>query len=329
MAGEIGGDAEEAAAAYIAGARHQARRRLHRGLHRAARQDDGARRRDRLRLARHRAGQGRRARGGRRDRRAHADRGRRDRRADARGRATVPDTISFARGAPSLDIIDVDSLREAAARAFASDPGGATAYGTAVGYVPLRRWIAERMGVLETQVMVTNGSMQADAFLFDELVAPGDAVVVERPSYDRTLLGLRTRGARIAAIAIEPDGIDVDALARGARGRAAAAARPHHPQLPQPRRLHAVARQAHAAARAGARALVHDLRGRPLHRAALPRRAPADDVLDGRRRGQRRLRVVVLEDRLPGHPHRLHRRARRSWSRASSCAPRTPTSRRA
>ena len=130
----------------------------------------------------------------------------------------MPDTISFARGAPSLDIIDVDSLREAAARAFASDPGGATAYGTAVGYVPLRRWIAERQGVLETQVMVTNGSMQADAFLFDELVAAGDAVVVERPSYDRTLLGLRTRGARIAAIALEPDGIDVEALAEALAG---------------------------------------------------------------------------------------------------------------
>ena len=63
-----------------------------------------------------------------------------------------------------------------------------TAYGTAVGYVPLRRWIAERHGVDESQVLVTNGSMQADAFLFDELVGAGDEVVVERPSYDRTLL---------------------------------------------------------------------------------------------------------------------------------------------
>ena len=130
----------------------------------------------------------------------------------------MPDTISFARGAPSLDIIDVEGLREAAARAFASDPGGATAYGTAVGYTPLRRWIAERMGVLESQVMVTNGSMQADAFLFDELVGPGDAVVVERPSYDRTLLSLRTHGARLAAIPMASDGIDVDALAEALGG---------------------------------------------------------------------------------------------------------------
>ena len=129
-----------------------------------------------------------------------------------------PAPLSFARGAPSLDIIDVEGLSAAAARAFENDPGGATAYGTAVGYVPLRRWIAERAGVEESQVMVTNGSMQADAFLFDELVGEGDGVVVERPSYDRTLLGLRQRGASITAIPIEPDGIDVDALANALAG---------------------------------------------------------------------------------------------------------------
>jgi len=121
--------------------------------------------------------------------------------------------ISFARGAPSLDIIDVDGLGDAAQRAFANDPGGMTAYGTAVGYVPLRRWIAERHGVEEANVLVTNGSMQADAFLFDELVGPGDEVVVERPSYDRTLLSLRHHGAKLRAIALDADGIDTEALA--------------------------------------------------------------------------------------------------------------------
>ncbi|HEX2086705.1 MAG TPA: aminotransferase class I/II-fold pyridoxal phosphate-dependent enzyme, partial [Solirubrobacteraceae bacterium] len=107
------------------------------------------------------------------------------------------DTISFARGAPSLDIVDVEGLRESAQLAFEADPGGTTAYGTSVGYVPLREWIAEQHDVGVEQVLVTNGSMQADAFLFDELVRDGDTVVVERPTYDRTLLGLRERGADI------------------------------------------------------------------------------------------------------------------------------------
>lgn len=122
------------------------------------------------------------------------------------------DTISFSRGAPSLDIVDVQGLKQAAARAFERDPGGATSYGTAVGYVPLREWIAEQHGVDPAEVIVTNGSLQADALLFDHVVRAGDAVVVERPTYDRTLLSLRERGADIHAVELEPDGIDVDAL---------------------------------------------------------------------------------------------------------------------
>lgn len=126
----------------------------------------------------------------------------------------MADTISFARGAPSLDIVDVDGLKEASQRAFERDPGGLTAYGTSVGYVPLREWIAQRHGVEIANVLVTNGSMQADAFLFDTLVKEGDAVVVERPTYDRTLLGLRERGADIHMVELQPDGIDVAALRR-------------------------------------------------------------------------------------------------------------------
>jgi 2-aminoadipate transaminase len=122
-------------------------------------------------------------------------------------------TISFARGAPSLDIVDVEGLRDAATRAFANDPAGTTAYGTSIGYPRLRAWIAERHGVEPERVLVTNGSMQADAFLFDHLVTAGDDVVVERPTYDRTLLSLRERGAHVHQVELLPDGIDTDALA--------------------------------------------------------------------------------------------------------------------
>jgi 2-aminoadipate transaminase len=121
--------------------------------------------------------------------------------------------ISFARGAPSLDIIDSEGLRVSAQRALTEDPSGAFSYGTSGGYGPLREWIAERHDVDTDRVMVTNGSMQAAAFLFDALVDEGTEVVIERPTYDRTLLSLRQRGARLHAIAVDADGLDVDALA--------------------------------------------------------------------------------------------------------------------
>jgi 2-aminoadipate transaminase len=127
---------------------------------------------------------------------------------------TAEQLISFARGAPSLDIIDVEGLKAAAARAFDTDPAGMTAYGTSIGYVPLRKWIADKHGVAPEQVIVTNGSLQADAFLFNHLVQAGDDVIVERPTYDRTLLNLQNLGGKVHQVTIDADGIVVDELRR-------------------------------------------------------------------------------------------------------------------
>ena len=124
----------------------------------------------------------------------------------------MADLISFARGAPSLDIVDVEGLKAAAQRAFDNDPAGTTGYGTSIGYVPLRAWIAEQHGVTPDHVLVTNGSMQADAFLFDVLVQEGTPVVVEKPTYDRTLLGLKNRGADVRPVSLQTDGIDTAEL---------------------------------------------------------------------------------------------------------------------
>ena len=133
----------------------------------------------------------------------------------------MPDqSISLARGAPSIDIVAVDDLRAAADRAFERDPSGAFSYGTSKGYGPLVDWIAARHGVDPDRVIATNGSMQADAFLFEQLVEPGDLVVAEAPTYDRTLLSLQKLGAEILAIPLERDGIDVEALARALEGGA-------------------------------------------------------------------------------------------------------------
>src|SRR5262245_36563698 len=124
----------------------------------------------------------------------------------------MSDPISFARGAPSLDIVDVAGLKAAAARAFDADPAAVTGYGPATGYAPLREWIAAKHDVDVDRVLITNGSLQADAFIFQHLVNPGDDVVVEKPTYDRTLLSLRTLGAKVHQVTLDADGIVVDVL---------------------------------------------------------------------------------------------------------------------
>lgn len=127
---------------------------------------------------------------------------------------TAAQVISFARGAPSLDIVDVDGLKAAAVEAFEVDPVAVTGYGPGAGYLPLREWLAAKHGVTADQVLLTNGSLQADAFVFEHFVSPGDDVVVERPTYDRTLLNLRSLGAKVHQVGLDEDGLDVGELRR-------------------------------------------------------------------------------------------------------------------
>ena len=121
-------------------------------------------------------------------------------------------TISFARGAPSADILPHDAVREAAAHALESDWERALSYGTGRGHPGLCEWIAELHGAQAEQVMVTNGSMEAAALLFRHLVSAGDRVIVEQPTYDRTLLLLRQADAELVGAPLEADGVDPAAV---------------------------------------------------------------------------------------------------------------------
>ncbi|MGA7397589.1 MAG: PLP-dependent aminotransferase family protein [Solirubrobacterales bacterium] len=125
----------------------------------------------------------------------------------------MPDTISFARGAPSPDLIPVEAVRAATTKALEDDWQKALSYGVGIGHPGLCAWIANRHGLDDaSQVMVTNGSLEAGAMLFRHLLEPGDRVIVEQPSYDRTLLLLEQLGVEFVPVSLEADGIDVDAV---------------------------------------------------------------------------------------------------------------------
>jgi DNA-binding transcriptional MocR family regulator len=125
----------------------------------------------------------------------------------------MADTISFARGAPSADILPHEQVREAAQRALIDDWETALSYGVGIGHPGLCKWVAERHGGVDpAQVMITNGSLEAGAMFFARLVKPGTRVAVEQPTYDRTLLLLQQLGAELVPIPLEADGLDVGAL---------------------------------------------------------------------------------------------------------------------
>src|SRR5262245_40741619 len=131
------------------------------------------------------------------------------------------DTISFARGAPSADVLPAEAVREAAARALESDWERALSYGVGIGHPGLCEWIADELhGIDASQVMVTNGSLEAGAMLFEHLLSPGDRVIVEQPSYDRTLLLLARLGVELVPVPLEADGLDIEAFEAALAGGA-------------------------------------------------------------------------------------------------------------
>lgn len=123
------------------------------------------------------------------------------------------ETISFARGAPSPDLLPAEAVRQAAAGALESDWQKALSYGTGRGHPGLCEWIATELhGIEPDRVMIANGSMEAASLLFRHLLSPGDRVIVEQPTYDRTLLLLNQAGVELVPVPVEADGVDLAAF---------------------------------------------------------------------------------------------------------------------
>ncbi len=121
--------------------------------------------------------------------------------------------ISFARGAPALELIPADELTDCAHEVARRDGAKVFAYGPGSGYAPLREWVAERHAVPVERVVLTVGGLQGFVFYAAEQLArrPG-RVLVEAPTYDRPLKVLAREGAEIVALPMDDEGLDPDAL---------------------------------------------------------------------------------------------------------------------
>jgi 2-aminoadipate transaminase len=129
-------------------------------------------------------------------------------------------TISFARGIPPPDCLPTKELADCARAAADREGRSALNYGPVMGFQPLRHWIAERHGVDESRVFVTNGSLQAIALLVHHLVSTGAPALVEAPTYDRPLRMLADLGVKPLGIPLGDDGHDLDALTAAATAAA-------------------------------------------------------------------------------------------------------------
>lgn len=101
-----------------------------------------------------------------------------------------PGIISFAGGIPDAGLFPQATIAAAFAAILgdASRASAALQYSVSEGYPPLRQWLVEHMAGLGVacapeNILITNGSQQALDFLAKLFVAPGDRVLVARPTY--------------------------------------------------------------------------------------------------------------------------------------------------
>jgi 2-aminoadipate transaminase len=120
--------------------------------------------------------------------------------------------INFTRGVPAAESYPVDELVSAAQAVIKEQGANVLAYGPALGFLPMRQWLAEWQGVSVDQVLTGNGSLEIVEFLCRALIKPGDVVFTESPTYDRTITLLRRHGADVVGIELEADGPNIAAL---------------------------------------------------------------------------------------------------------------------
>jgi 2-aminoadipate transaminase len=126
-----------------------------------------------------------------------------------------PEVISLAGGLPAPELFPIDEYRRAFEWVLEADGAQALQYGPSEGYRPLRAYLAKRLNGFGIQcgvddILITNGSQQALDLIARILLDPGDAVLVEKPTYLGALQAFNQYQPRYAVAAMDDDGMCVD-----------------------------------------------------------------------------------------------------------------------
>ncbi|MGH2558662.1 MAG: PLP-dependent aminotransferase family protein [Thermomicrobiales bacterium] len=111
--------------------------------------------------------------------------------------ASDPSVISFAAGAPALDLFPTDIFRDLIDRVLRRHPTAALGLAPTEGQPDLRRAIATRHRVRPEQVLIVAGAQQGLDLIARCLLDPGDVVVVDRPGYLGAIQVFRAAGANL------------------------------------------------------------------------------------------------------------------------------------
>jgi 2-aminoadipate transaminase len=130
-----------------------------------------------------------------------------------------PGVLSMTGGFPNPATFPTDELDEIAARLVREDAAVALQYTPCEGIASVREYLIDRQQQLQgrrpkrAELIVTSGGMECIALMCQALIDPGDTIAVEAPSYLGALMAFGGAEADAVAIAMDDDGLCVDALA--------------------------------------------------------------------------------------------------------------------
>lgn len=138
-----------------------------------------------------------------------------------------PDVISFAAGMGDGSLFPLEEFRRVLQEVLRAGGREALGYGEREGYLPLRATIAHILAsqgiqAQPEQLLITSGAQQGLALVSRLLLRPGDAVVVESPTYAGAIDLFRSLEVRLAGVPVDEQGMQVERvedLLRTARPR--------------------------------------------------------------------------------------------------------------
>jgi 2-aminoadipate transaminase len=132
--------------------------------------------------------------------------------------AVRTNVIALAGGIPDPTLFPVRALGRMWHRALAVEDPKFLQYGSPQGDPNLRGWVADHCGAAgiaarPDDVLITSGSQQAIDLVARTLLAPGDPVLVESPTFLTALDVFEGRGVNLIGVPVDNDGMRIDAAA--------------------------------------------------------------------------------------------------------------------
>ncbi|MFQ5721156.1 MAG: PLP-dependent aminotransferase family protein [Candidatus Aminicenantales bacterium] len=132
--------------------------------------------------------------------------------------AGPPGTISFVYGLSDPNTFPIEKFQTCFDHVFKSNASLALQYGPEQGYGPLIDYLRgrfkqkENIDLVRAQIMLTGGASQALDHICSLFTKPGEAVIVEAPTYNESLKLFNDHGLNVFSVDIDKEGIKVGQL---------------------------------------------------------------------------------------------------------------------